>query len=148
MYLGLLRLHQLLPEGQVFLLGQGAVDVVGGALVVAGGEVGAGHVHAVVGHQRGGGVEEIQGVTAAQLFGDGVRQRVGGQGAGGDDHRAVGDGGDLAGHKGDEGVRQQGLRDHAGKALPVNGQSAAGGNGGGVGTAEDQAVQTAQFFLE
>ena len=40
------------------------------------------------------------------------------------------------------------LGDHPGEAVAIHRQSAAGGDAGGVGTADDQAVQTAQLLLE
>ena len=54
----------------------------------------------------------------------------------------------LAGDHGDEGVVPELLRHHPGKALPVHCQSASGGDGGGVGAAEDQAVQAPQLLLQ
>ena len=129
--LGLLRLHQLRPEGLIFLFGHGAVDVVRGALIVAGGEIRTVHVHAVEGHQRGRRVKEVQRMAAAQLFRNGIRQRVRGQRAAGDDHIPLRYSGHLAGDHGDIGVAQHGLGDHAGKALPVHRQRTAGGHRGG-----------------
>ena len=54
----------------------------------------------------------------------------------------------FAGDHGDEGVIPDLLRYHPGKALPVHRQSASGGDGGGIGAAEDQAVQSPQLLLQ
>ena len=56
---GLLGGAEFPPEGQVLLLGQGAVDVIRRALVVPGGKPGAVHVDALEGHQGGSGIVEV-----------------------------------------------------------------------------------------
>ena len=141
---------QLLPEGQILLLGQGAVDVVRSALIIAGGEVGTVHIHAVKAHQRSGSVEEVQGglLSVSQQSRQTIRQSVGGQRPGGHHHLALRQLRYLAGDHGDERVVPELLRHHPGKALPVHRQSASGGDGGGVGAAEDQAVQSPQLLLQ
>ena len=141
---------QLLPEGQILLLGQGAVDVVRSPLIIAGGEVGTVHIHTVKAHQRSGSVEEVQGglLSVSQQSRQTIRQSVGGQRPGGHHHLPLRQLRYLAGDHGDEGVVPELLRHHPGKALPVHCQSASGGDGGGVGAAEDQAVQAPQLLLQ
>ena len=129
-----------LPKGGVLFLIHGAVDIVGGAPVVPGGEIGAGHIHAVEGHQRGGGVVEMEAVGLAGEGGDLFRQGVGGQGAGGDDHLSRRNLRHLPLLHGDVGVGADGLGDHPGKAVAVHRQGAAGGDPGGVGAAENEAA--------
>ena len=124
---------QRLPEGQVLLLVHGAVDVVRRTLVLAAGEVGAGHVHAVKGHQRCGGIEEMQGIGAAEQRRQLVRQRVGGQRAGGDDHIALGNVRHFLRHYGNIGVITDGFRHHGGKAVAIHRQRTAGRHRRGVG---------------
>lgn len=101
-YLRLLRVDQLLPEGLVLLLAHGAVDIVGRALVIAGGEIRALHVNALKAHKRGGGVVEMQRLV---LFAPELRQLrregVGRQRAGGDDDLPGWDLRHLAGDDGD-----------------------------------------------
>src|SRR6202021_1226321 len=63
-------------EGFVLFFGEGAVDVVGGALVVAGGEVDLGHVD-------GGGVDDRgDGVVEGEVVGAGEALELGGGGGG------------------------------------------------------------------
>ena len=94
-----------LPESVVLLLRHGAVDVVRRTLVVARGEKRRIHVDALKRHERGGGVEKVQGVAVADLFGDGGGERVARQRARGDDDVPLGDGRHLAGDNRDIGMR-------------------------------------------
>ncbi len=65
-------------EGVVFLFGEGAVDVVGGALVPAGGEVDLVHVD-------GGGVDDGgDGVVEGEVVGAGEAGELGGEGGAGE----------------------------------------------------------------
>ncbi len=73
----------------VLVLGEGAVDVVGGALVPAGGEVDLVHVD-------GGGVDDGRdGVVEGEVVGAGEALELGGEG--GDGERAGGEDGDVSG---------------------------------------------------
>ena len=139
---------QLGPEGVVLLLRHGAVDVVRGTPVVAGGEEGALHVHALEGDQGGRRVVEVEGGVRPQQGLEPLRQGVGGQGAGGDDHLPLRDLGHLAGHHGDMGVAADLLRHHAGEAVAVHRQCAAGLHPGGVGALEDQGAQPPQLLFQ
>ena len=116
---GLLGRGQLLPEGVVLLLGHGAVDIVRRSPVIPGAEPGLVHVHALGGDPGGRRVVEVEGGVRPQQGLEPLRQGVGGQGAGGDDHLPLRDLGHLAGHHGDMGVAADLLRHHAGEAVAV-----------------------------
>ena len=75
---GLLGGAEFPPEGQVLLLGQGAVDVIRRALAVAGRLVGRIHIDALSRDNRRGGIVKVQEI-AADLGVDGVKQRIRGQ---------------------------------------------------------------------
>ncbi|CAN3960230.1 Phosphate-binding protein, partial [Dysosmobacter welbionis] len=145
---GLLGRGQLLPEGVVLLLGHGAVDIVRRSPVIPGAEPGLVHVHALGGDQGGRRVVEVEGGVRPQQGLEPLRQGVGGQGAGGDDHLPLRDLGHLAGHHGDMGVAADLLRHHAGEAVAVHRQCAAGLHPGGVGALEDQGAQPPQLLFQ
>ena len=146
--LRLLRGNQRLPEGQILLPVHGTVDVIRRALVIAAGKIGAGHIHTVKGHQRRGSVKEMEGIGIPQQYRQLVRQRVGGQGAGGDDHIALRDLGHFLRHHRDIGVAADGLRHHSGKTVAVHRQRTAGRHRRGVGAPQDQAVQPPQLLFQ
>ena len=104
-YARFLRGRERLPEGIVLLLRHRAVDVVRRPLVVARGEKRRIHVDALKRHERRGGIEKVQRVPVADLFGDGGGERVARQGARGDDDVPLGDGRHLAGDNRDIGMR-------------------------------------------
>lgn len=68
--------RERLPEGIVLLLRHRAVDVVRRTLVVARGEKRRIHVDALKRHERRGGIEKVQRVPVADLFGNGGGERV------------------------------------------------------------------------
>ena len=140
--------NQRLPEGQILLPVHGTVDVIRRALVIAAGKVGAGHIHTVKGHQRRGSVKEVEGIAIPQQYRQLVRQCVGGQGAGGDDHIALRDLGHFLRHHRDIGVAADGLRHHSGKTVAVHRQRTAGRHRRGVGAPQDQAVQPPQLLFQ
>ena len=69
---------QRVPECLVLLAGERAVDVICGALAVAGRLVGRIHIDALRGDDRRGGIIKVQEI-AADLGVDGVKQRIRGQ---------------------------------------------------------------------
>ena len=146
---GLLGGAEFPPEGQVLLLGQGAVDVIRRALVVPGGKPGAVHVDALEGHQGGSGIVEMQISPGREPPGDVLGQIVGSEGAGGhNDLPLLRQSLHLAGLEGDVGMPLDGLGDGLGKGHPVHRQSPPGGHPMGVGTPEDQGVQPPQFLFQ
>ena len=146
---GLLGVTELPPEGPVLLLRQGAVDVVGAALVVPGGEPRPGHIHALVGHQGGGGVKEVEGGALTEAVLQVPGQLVAGQRPGGHDHRPLlRQRGDLLLHNGDVGMGADRPCHIGGEALPIHRQGPAGLHPRGVGGPEDHAVQPPQLLLQ
>ena len=140
---------QLGPEGVVLLPGHGAVDVVRGAPVIAGGEEGGVHVHALEGDQGGGGVKEVEVMALGEEILDRLRQGVGGEGTGGHDHvPRLRQGGDLSLHYRDQGVAADFLSDGPGKAVAVHRQGAPRLHPVGVGAGQDQGAQAAQLLLQ
>ena len=111
-------------EGVVLLFGEGAVDVVGGAPVPAGGEVDLAHVD-------GGGVDDGgDGVVEGEVAGAGEAGELGGEGgggegAGGEDRDGVVavlvEGEDLFAMDGDVGVLLEALADAGGEEFAVDG---------------------------
>ena len=136
-----------LKEGVVLLLVHGAVDLVGVAPVIAALPPGLLHVDGFVGHEGGGGIEEMQLLLVAEIAADGLGHGITGQGAGGDDDGTLGDLGDLPVGDGDIGMVLDLVGDHLRKAVTVHGQGAAGFHSGGLGALHDDAVQTAQLLL-
>ena len=143
-------------EGLVLLLGEGAVDVVCGAFVVAGGEVDAIHVD-------GGGVDDGgDGVVEGEVAGTGEALEFRGEGgagewAGGEDGDGVGivpciiaasKGGDFFAVDGDEGLGGDAGGDALGEEFAVYGEGVAGGDGGGVGVGEEEGTCEAHLLLE
>ena len=138
-------------EGFVLFFGEGAVDVVGCAFVPAGGEVDLVHVD-------GGGVDdggdavvegEVGGSGEALEFGG---ERRTGEWAAGEDGDGVGivfvEGGDFFAADFDVGVGGDQVGDAAEKMFAVDGEGVAGGDGGGVGGLEEEAVGAAHLLLE
>ena len=140
-----------IEEAVVLLLGEGAVDVVGGAFVVAGGEEDAVHVD-------GGGIDDGRdGVVEGEMVGAGETLQLGGEGgagerAGGEDGEGVGiagvERGDLFAVDGDSGLGCDAGGDAAGELDAVDGQGVAGGDGGGVGLGEEDGTGAAHLLLE
>ncbi len=126
----------------VLFLGEGAVDVVGAALVVAGGEVDLLHVD-------GGGVDDGRdGVVEGEVVGAGEALQLGGERragerAAGEDGQGVGvvlvELGDLFAVDGDAGLGGDALGDALRELDAVDGEGVAGGDGGGVGVGEEEA---------
>ena len=81
-----------------------------------------------------------------------ARQRGRGEGAGGEDGDGVGlvfvERGDLFAADGDAGTVFQQRGDAAGELDTVDGEGVAGGDGGGVGFAEEKGVGAAHLLLE
>ena len=138
---------QFLPEGVVLLLVHGAVYIIICALVIPGAHPGIVHIHTLSGHQGCRRVEEMEVAVLPQQPLQRFRQRVGGQGAGGDDDLPLRDLRHLAGDHGDVGMAADLLRHQSGKAVAVHCQCAAGLHPGGIGALQDQAVQPPQFLL-
>lgn len=111
---------QLLNEGGILRLIHGAVDVVRRALIIAAGEKGAVHVHALKRDDGRNGIIKMQVELRAQaldLLGHGItRERTGRN-----DDLTLGDGGRLRALNGDIRVRADALRDLAGEGLTVHG---------------------------
>ena len=106
------------------------------------------HIHALSRHQRRRRVEEMEVAVLPQQSLQRFRQRVGGQGAGGDNDLPLRDLRHLAGDHGDVGMAADLLRHQSGKAVTVHGQCAASLHPGGIGALQDQAVQPPQFLLQ
>ena len=85
-----LRRHQRFHETVVLLLRQRAVDVIRITPPITGSPKRDGHINRIGGHDGSQRVVEVQ-VLLARQRGDTLRQRVGGEGTGGDDGRAIGD---------------------------------------------------------
>ena len=138
-------------EAVVLLLGEGAVDVVGGAFVVAGCEVDAVHVD-------GGGIDDGRdGVVKGEVVGAGEALKFGGERgrgerAGGEDGERVGivgiECGDLFAVDGDGGLGCDAGGDAAGELDAVDGQGVAGGDGAGVGLGEQDGTGAAHLLLQ
>ena len=146
--LRLLCVGQLLPKGVVLFLIHRAVYIIIRSLVIPGSHPRIVHVHALGGHQRRRRVEEMEITVLPQQGLELFRQRVGGQGAGGDDDLPCRDLRYLAGDHGDVGMAANLLRDQPGKAVTIHRQRTASLHAGGVGTLEDQAVQPPQFLFQ
>ena len=97
---------------------------------------------------RRDGVVEIQIVASRQLS-DLRRERIGGERAARDDHRAaVGDVDGFVAHKRDAGMGRKPLGDERGERFSVHGQGLPGRNGGGVGAGDDQRAEPAHLGFE
>ena len=141
MHRGLLGLPQFLPERKILLLRQGAVDVVRRALVVPGGKPGAVHVDALKGHQRRGGVVEVQIPAVREMLRNALRQCIRRERPGSHDDLPLGRHlRDLPFSHGDVGVVANGIRNGLGKGHPVHRQGAPSGHPMLVGTPQDQRV--------
>ena len=136
-------------EGVVLVLGEGAVDVVGGAFVPAGGEVNLVHVD-------GGGVDDGgDGVVEGEVVGtgdvlEGVGEGLRGERAGGEDGQvgvAV-EGEDFFAVDGDVGVTLEALFDAGGEGNAVDCEGVSGGDGAGIGLGEQEAAGGAHLLLE
>ena len=140
---------ELLPEGLILLLGEGAIDVVGGAPVIAGGKPGAVHIHALKGDQRGRRVKEVEVAVLGIPLGDGLGQRVGGQGAGGhNDLALLRDVQHLSLHHGDVGVAADLFGDGGREGVAVHRQSSACLHPVLVGAGHDEGATAAQLLLQ
>ena len=139
---------QFLPEGVIFLLIHGAVYIIVRALIIPGTHPGVFHIHALSRHQRRRRIKEVEVAVLPQQPLQRFRQRVGGQGAGGDNDLPLRDLRHLAGDHGDVGMAADLLRHQPGKAVAVHCQCAAGLHPGGIGALQDQAVQPPQLLLQ
>ena len=147
-HLRLLGGAQLLTERLILLLGHRAVDIIRRPLVVPGREIRAVHVDALEGHDRGGRVVEIQRGPLRVEGGQFLRQRVGREGPGRDDHAALRDVRHLRLRHGDEGMALDALRHGVGKSRAVHGQGSARRHAVRVGAAHDQAPHPAHLLLQ
>ena len=138
---------QLLNEGGVLCLIHGAVDVVRRALIIAAGEKGTVHVHALERDDGRDGIIKMQVELRAQaldLLGHGItRERTGRN-----NDLTLGDGGRLRALNGDVRVRADALRDLAGKGLTIHGERAAGGDTVMICTGEHDGIEPPQLLLE
>ena len=144
----LLGRAQLLPEGQILLLGEGAVYIIRIPFVVTGGEPSLVHVDALKAYQGRGCVVKAEGGAVREPGPDGRDQAVGGQRPGGHDNGAVGKGGHLPLHHSDEGVASYCFGDGGGEAMAVYRQSASRLHPVGVGAGENDALKPPQLLLE
>ena len=87
-------------------------------------------------------------IIGAEVFADGLGQRIGGQRTGGDDHRAFRNLRYLTGDHGDIGVISQLFGDHGREAVAIHRKAAACLHTGGIGALQDDAVQPPQLFLQ
>ena len=138
---------QLLNEGGILRLIHGAVDVVRRALIIAAGEKGAVHIHALKRDNGRDGIIKMQvelRTQALDLLGHGItRERTGRN-----DDLALGDGGRLRALNGDIRVRADALRDLAGEGLTVHGKRAAGGDTVMICTGDHDGIKPPQLLLE
>ena len=140
--------RQSLPEGFIFFLRKGAVQVIGAALTVTSCPIDLVHIERFDGDNGRCGVVEMEVPFPGQL-GDGVGQGVAGQGT-------AGDNADLVrrelGHffvaNGNQGMSGQFFRHILTKGQAVDGQGPAGGNAVDIGRFHDQRAQAAHFFLQ
>ena len=138
-------------EAVVLFFGERAVDVVGRAFVPAGGEVDLVHVD-------GGGVDDGRdAVVEGEVLGAGEALELGGEGragerAGGKDGNGVRivlvECGDLFALDFDAWLLRELLGDAAGELDAVDGEGMAGGDGGGVGCGEEEAVGATHLLFE
>ena len=135
-----LRRHQRFHETVVLLLRQRAVDVVGITPPITGSPKRDGHINRIGGHDGSQRVVEVQ-VLLARQRGDTLRQRVGGEGAGGDDGRAIGDRRHLLPHHADVRVGLDAASDLGGEQFPVHRQRTAGWHARTIGAGQHQRVQ-------
>ena len=134
-------------EALIALLIEGTVDVVGIAAAIAGGKEHLFHIDAGGLNDRGGGIEEAE-ILGGDQPADGLRESLGGEGAGGEDHLAVRDLSDLPLDDGDQRVAADPLGDQVGKADPVHRQRPAGGDGRSLGAGDAEGAQALHLRLE
>ena len=122
------RIAESFPEGNVFLLRvEGAVEVVGAALVVAGGTVNLVIVHGIGGNNRCCGIKEVQIIRLQELFDIGEKCVAGQRAAGYDDSAFKAfQVGHLFVDNGNKWISLYCFSYGSGKAVAVNSQSAAG----------------------
>ena len=122
------RIAESFPEGNVFFLRvEGAVEVVGAALVVAGGAVNLVIVQRIGGNNRCCGIKEVQIISMQQLFDIGEKRITGQRAAGYDDSAFEAfQVGHLFVDDGNERIGLHCFGYGSGKAVAVNSQSAAG----------------------
>ena len=147
MDLSLLGRDKLRNKGQILFLVHGAVHIVRRALVIAGGEKGAVHIHAFQRHDGCHRIIEMQ-ITLRTEGGNAIGNGIAGEGAGGNDHLPLGDDVRLRMHDLNIGKSLQAFRDGAGKAHPIHRQSAAGGDPVQVRALQDEGAQPAHLFLQ
>ena len=87
-------------------------------------------------------------IPLAEILPDGSGQRIRGQRACGDDHRALGYLRHFLGYHRNIGMVLNSLCDQGGEAVPVNRQTAACLYSGLIGAGNDQASHAPQFFLQ
>ena len=124
---------QRLDERGILVALHRAVDIICFATVIAGGEPGPLHVDGLKAHERRRRIKKAHIVRAAEIGLDRRAERVARQRASRDDDRPLRDLGHLALDHGDVRVRSDLLRHHAGKAVAVDGQRAAGLHAVGFG---------------
>ncbi len=145
--------EQGVEEAVVLGAVHGAVDVVGGALVPAGGEVDALHVDGFGIDDGGDGIVEGQVPGAGDAL-DLLAERVGGERAGGEDGalacrsassaRAC----DLLANHADVGLGGDGFGDAAGELDAIDGEGVARRDGRFVGNAQKRGAAAAHLLLE
>ena len=146
-HLGLLRAHKLAHEGEVLVLIHGTVYIIRIPFVVAGGEEGAFHVHALERHDGGDGVVKMQVAVRAE-GGDLLRDGVAREGACRDHDFARRD---IDGFLVDdlhEGVGLQPFGDRAGKADPVHGEGSARRHAVLIGACHDERAHGPHLGLQ
>ena len=141
------RIHQFLQESFVLLSVHGAVDIVGRTPVIAALPPSFIHIDGLGGDQRCGCIEEMQ-VIGTKILADGIGQRIGSQGAGGNDDGTFRHLGHFLLHHGDIGMVTDLIGHQLRKALTVHRQAATGFYTGGIGAFHNQAAHTAQLFLQ
>ena len=130
----------------VFLFVHGAVEIIVSPAIAALTE-NALHVQGIQGDNRRSDIVKIEGIQPGKGS-DFFTQRIAGQWAGGDDHRAIRNIGDFAVFHGDEGMVLQLVGNITGESFPVHRQRTAGGHPGEIGCFHDEGMAQAHFLFQ